>query len=131
MRGISKKQLLMGEVAWAEYQRLRKLNKAHKHNSQNARKVVEWRRRAKLRLIAYKGGKCESCGYDKPFLSCYDFHHKDPSQKDFTISGKSRSFERLKEEADKCSLLCKNCHYELHDVLYGKQSEKTIEDLRV
>ena len=76
--------------------------------------VMNWRNRTKLRLIEYKGGKCNECGYNKKIPSCYDFHHKDPEQKDFGISGKSWSFERLKREVDKCNLLCKNCHSELH-----------------
>lgn len=43
-------------------------------------KVVNWRQRAKQKLVAYKGGRCETCGYNK----CIDnltFHHLDPSKK--------------------------------------------------
>ena len=76
--------------------------------------VMNWRNRTKQKLIAYKGGRCQRCGYDKPVMGAYDFHHKDPSKKSFAISGRSLSFERLKEEADKCLLLCKNCHAEVH-----------------
>lgn len=65
--------------------------------------------------VAYKGGKCESCGYDKCYASM-DFHHRDPDQKDFSISSTSKTkwSEKLKLELDKCSLLCSNCHRELH-----------------
>lgn len=76
--------------------------------------VIGWRRRAKQRLVEYKGGKCEVCGYNKSIYSL-TFHHKDPTQKDFSLSGKSWSFERLQTEVDKCRLLCNNCHGEVHE----------------
>ena len=79
--------------------------------------VMNWRNRTKLKLIEYKGGGCSRCGYNKPIPSVYDFHHKNPKEKDFTISGKSWSYERLQIEADKCDLYCKNCHAEIHDGL--------------
>jgi hypothetical protein len=123
----SRKRREIGEEKWAEHQRQRKNNKADAYKSRNALKVVEWRRRTKLKLIAYKGGKCENCPYDKPCASCYDFHHRDPKKKDFQIGGKTISFERLKAEADKCMLLCRNCHAELHDNEYAMQRQQTIE----
>lgn len=75
--------------------------------------VVSWRRRTKQKLVEYKGGKCSECDYDK-CIEALQFHHLDPMEKDFTIGGKSWSFEKLKAEADKCILLCANCHIELH-----------------
>jgi len=88
--------------------------KVKKFNSSDS--VVNWRIRKKIELVAYKGSKCESCGYNKSY-SVLQFHHKDPKEKDFTIGGSSYSFERLKKEADKCMLLCSNCHIELHELL--------------
>ena len=76
--------------------------------------VIEWRRRTKIKLINYMGGKCQTCGYDKS-INALHFHHKNPNEKKFQISGKSISFDKLKKEADKCILLCSNCHHELHD----------------
>jgi len=77
--------------------------------------VIEWRRRKKLILIEYKGGKCERCGYDK-YIGALDFHHKIPSEKDFSISNRNiRSIEKYKKEVDKCILLCANCHREIHE----------------
>lgn len=89
--------------------------------------VINWRVRTKLKLIEYKGGRCECCGYNKPIPGCYDFHHKDPSQKSFSISGKSWSFERLKQEVDKCTLLCRLCHSELHWNLQQEKRKKRQE----
>ena len=80
----------------------------------NSESVILWRKRTKKKLIEYKGGKCELCGYNK-CDSALQFHHKAPTEKDFSISGKSLSFDRLKEEVDKCMLVCSNCHAEIHE----------------
>jgi hypothetical protein len=71
--------------------------------------------RQKQQFVDYKGGKCEKCGYDK-FTGALDFHHTDPSKKDFIISKKkSVSFnDCMRAELDKCVLLCANCHRERH-----------------
>jgi len=122
----SKRRLDMGEEKWAEYQRDRKNNKALRWKYSNADCVVNWRRRTKLKLIAYKGGKCSTCGYDKDCPTAYDFHHLDPAKKEFRIGGKTLKFETLKKEVDKCILLCKNCHAEIHDKGYKKQREETV-----
>jgi predicted HNH restriction endonuclease len=74
-------------------------------------------RRKKIRqmLVEYKGGECELCGYNG-CIDVLDLHHKDPSTKEFGISssGLTRSWEKNKAEADKCVLLCANCHREIH-----------------
>jgi 5-methylcytosine-specific restriction endonuclease McrA len=68
----------------------------------------------KRKCVEYKGGKCFVCGYNK-FQGSLDFHHVNPKEKDFGIARvASNSFESLKGELDKCILLCKNCHYEVH-----------------
>lgn len=76
--------------------------------------VVDWRKRTKVKLVEYKGGCCCRCGYNKS-MNVLQFHHLDPAKKDFTIGGKSWSYERLKEEVDKCILVCANCHIEIHE----------------
>lgn len=75
------------------------------------------RLRRKTELVAYKGGKCIKCGYNK-CLRALSFHHMDDTTKEFTISQLSVSMERMKKEADKCVLLCSNCHMELEDGLW-------------
>lgn len=81
-----------------------------------SKSVVDWRKRVKIKLVEYKGGECKYCGYNKS-IKALEFHHLDPNEKDFTISGKSWSFKRLKKEADKCILVCNRCHVEIHDGL--------------
>ena len=65
-------------------------------------------------LVEYKGGKCERCGYSK-CLRALQFHHIDPHTKEFEVSRARQSLDELKKEADKCMLLCANCHAEIHD----------------
>lgn len=68
----------------------------------------------KDQLNAYKQkASCAKCGCDKFYL--LEFHHKDPSKKEFTISDSTRAkFETIKPELDKCIVLCANCHREFH-----------------
>mgnify|MGYP002345817199 FL=1 len=69
----------------------------------------------KALAVAYKGGKCTKCGYSK-CLGALEFHHLDPSQKDFEIGGlKLHAWsDVVKRELDKCILVCSNCHKEIH-----------------
>jgi len=92
----------------------------------NYNSVYNYRRRLKEKLVQYKGGKCEICGYDK-CISALDFHHLNPSEKDFNLaSSKVLSFEKCKLEVDKCILVCANCHREIHDKEYQKIEEKKL-----
>ena len=82
----------------------------------------------KLKCLEYKGNKCIKCGYNKCPASL-DFHHRDPNEKDFSISKiRITSWEnnkiKLTNELDKCDLLCKNCHAELH---YSQEAFSEIE----
>lgn len=78
--------------------------------------TIERQRRIKRSLLDYKGGKCEKCGYKK-CDAALEFHHKDPTKKDFHISKyKNKEFNKtIKKELDKCMLLCANCHREAHN----------------
>jgi len=74
-----------------------------------------WAADIKHRLVEYKGGKCCLCGYSK-CLGSLQFHHVDPKKKDPEWNVKrNRCFERMKEEIDKCVLVCANCHAEIHN----------------
>jgi hypothetical protein len=70
----------------------------------------------KLWALEYKGNKCEKCGYNKD-ISALEFHHLDPSQKDFNISSRNLSsdWNVIKTEVDKCIVVCANCHREIHN----------------
>ncbi len=79
------------------------------------RAVSERRRKLKRMLVEYKGGACVRCGYRK-YFGALDLHHTDDANKSFGLSrgGITRSWEKMKMEADKCILLCANCHREAH-----------------
>lgn len=73
-----------------------------------------FRRETKVRAIEYKGGKCARCGGVFP-PAVYDFHHLDKAQKDDNPGAlMGRKWEKVKEELDKCILLCSNCHRLTH-----------------
>lgn len=73
------------------------------------------RDKVKVLAVAYKGGKCQCCGYNT-FIGALEFHHINSDEKDFGISSKgyTRSWETVKKELDKCVLVCSNCHKEIH-----------------
>lgn len=59
--------------------------------------------------------KCQKCGDSRFYV--LDFHHKDPTQKDFTISrmtSNNNHMDVIEAEIDKCVVLCANCHREFH-----------------
>jgi len=71
------------------------------------------RRRAKIRrwLYEYKDTQCECvrCGEDRP--PCLDFHHPGAKESDIAtmvVDGYSR--QSIREEIDRCIVLCANCH---------------------
>ena len=82
----------------------------------------------KLKMIEYKGGKCERCHYDK-CQDALDFHHNNPKEKDINYWQKVKwqDLETIFKELDKCTLLCKNCHAEVHWEIHrkGKRNEKS------
>ena len=93
--------------------------------------VSEARRKMKQRAVAYKGGKCERCGYDKSYAAL-EFHHRDPAQKDFSLASKHyRRWERVVVELDKCMLLCSNCHAEEHASLRQKRLSEQARQARL
>lgn len=69
----------------------------------------------KQKCVEYKGGKCIVCKYDK-YIGALEFHHIDPTIKEFTLAKrKCHPFDDLiRQELDKCVLLCANCHREVH-----------------
>ncbi len=81
----------------------------------SSNKSVRYRNRQKQRAVEYLGGKCTKCGYNKS-LAALEFHHIDPSKKDWMPSRlMSYKWEVIKLEIDKCELICSNCHRELHE----------------
>lgn len=73
----------------------------------------------KIKALQYKKTKCCSCcGYSK-HNDALDFHHIDPSSKEFEFrevrfSPNNDIPESVKYELDKCIVLCSNCHAKEH-----------------
>ena len=98
------------------YERLRNVIKSKTITPKSSYENVKaHRRRVKELLVEYKGGECQICHYNK-CIAALDFHHLDPTQKDFAISNSNiyRNIDVLKAEVNKCILVCANCHRELH-----------------
>lgn len=58
---------------------------------------------------------CERCGEKHP--ACLDFHHRDPSEKQFSLNTAKRrgyTLAMVREEIAKCEVLCANCHRKEH-----------------
>ena len=97
---------LKNKDKYLEYQRnYRKQNRALVSKKLRLKREDRW-----AYAIQLLGGCCSKCKqvFDPV---CYDLHHVDPSQKEFTIGenmlvGK----DRFEAEVNKCILLCANCH---------------------
>lgn len=59
---------------------------------------------------------CQRCGY-KVCAAALDFHHKNPKIKKTSLNQAhwSPTSKKVRIELKKCILLCKNCHYEIHN----------------
>lgn len=92
---------------WYQRHRKRLLEK----NKQHDEELRQWLRRYKSKLC------CIACGENHP--ACLQFHHRNRSEKSFTISHaiggrRNLSFRTLENEISKCDILCGNCHAKLH-----------------
>jgi hypothetical protein len=87
-------------------------------------KNPEWAKAMKERVSATRrknvailkeeaGNCCSKCGYSK-CLAALEFHHPDPSVKESKVIGTTASLAKQRAEAQKCVLLCANCHREAH-----------------
>jgi transcription elongation factor Elf1 len=92
------------------------------------RAVAKRRRKVKEMAVAYKGGKCIICGYNK-YRGALDLHHLNAKTKSFGFGAKgyTRSWNAIKQEADKCVLVCANCHREVEAGITQLPAEMLVE----
>jgi len=84
----------------------------------------------KREAIRLKGGKCADCGWNGN-IAAFQFHHRTPSEKKFTISSNPKvSWEKYWEEIEKCDLLCANCHMIRHSDNADPQFLKDVENYK-
>lgn len=102
---------LINEIA----RRWRKYLVGQPVNARKQVKVANWFD-AMSWVNAYKAFYgCQHCG--ERDASCLDFHHRDASDKEMSVSaivvsGKGRAYAEL--EARKCDVVCANCHRKSH-----------------
>jgi 5-methylcytosine-specific restriction endonuclease McrA len=90
-----------------EYETSRKESKSiyYKEYSKDRLETRKQQLRDKRDAIRHShGDKCAFCGYNRN-IAALEFHHLEPKEK-YAIN--------TYEEANKCILLCANCHREYH-----------------
>ena len=89
-----------------------------------SKNTLEKRIKFKQFCVDYKGGSCIKCGYNKD-ITALEFHHKNPKDKEIDPSKMmNKSPEFIKNELDKCELLCSNCHREEHYKINKKKKQE-------
>lgn len=91
--------------------------------------VTKIRKRRKIEIVNYFGGKCSICGYDKN-VNALCFHHTNPELKKHTPTKiineckLEKAVDILNEE--EVILVCLNCHAEIHseDYDFNKLKER-------
>ena len=79
--------------------------------------VTRRHRKVRAQLLERAGSRCAVCGYDRCPLNLH-FHHVDPVVKSFPMTMASgKSLGAYTAEADKCVLVCANCHGEIESGL--------------
>jgi len=105
--------------------------------SSESGRIHTLRHKRKDILLKYRGGECAHCRLsytgDNGYL--FDFHHTNPLEKLFSLetTNLTRAMALLYTEADKCMILCSNCHRTEHYNLHKKKvaqrnTEVTITD---
>ena len=88
-------------------------SREEKNEYQNA-----YKRMRRQKIKDYHGGVCVGCGVSTNL----QFDHTDKRNKSFKISNNvCMAWDKLTAEADKCQLLCKECH-EIKTTIYQDQS---------
>ena len=85
----------------------------------------ETRKERKKTLVEQRGSTCAICNQQYP-PNLFDFHHVYPDTKLFGLSVKSMTdhhWQKVLEEANKCLMVCANCHRIIHEK--EKQNERT------
>ena len=94
----------------------------HKKYVEHRQEQNEQSKKLHEQKITSRKDVCAICGESRPWV--LDFHHVDPSQKDFEISAStSRTEGEIDAEVAKCVCVCSNCHRDFHHQ-YGKNPKQ-------
>lgn len=84
-------------------------NKDRLRDIKNERNRSYRKIKRKYIIEVLKGSKCLHCGTDD--WRVLEFDHREPTTKSFNIADSTKyPFNKIKEEIDKCDILCANCH---------------------
>lgn len=91
------------------------------HYLSNKGKYTDSHRKSRLRakkiIHELKSFGCSRCGYNE-HPNCLDFHHIDKETKEVNLSVKAIADKwgkkRILKEAEKCIVVCANCHRLIH-----------------
>ena len=124
-----KLESLRPEIVKAQKERYRQYSRNHRLTlTKEAKAEIQTynrtaHREKKQQAVEYMGGQCFRCEYSLSNGGCiaaFDFHHRDPKEKDFDLLGPNgnlmfmRRWVKILPELEKCDLLCRNCHATLH-----------------
>ncbi len=84
-----------------------------KNKLERRERVKATRDQLRLRVIELKT-QCCLCPENNP--CCLDFHHHEDNKSDGVarMVSHGRPWKVIKEEIDKCIVVCKNCHAKIH-----------------
>ena len=96
--------------AWYARNKQRTAERRRAQRKQRRLMLVAWYAELKSQLV------CQRCGEDHP--ACIQFHHADARTKECTVAEAIRrgfGRDRVLREIAKCTVLCANCHFKLHE----------------
>lgn len=114
-----------------ERERRRNLTPEDKDKRQLTRDRLKKQRREWFAMVKHNAG-CKMCGTRD--FRCLDFHHRDSGTKSFCIgSNVCTKYEKIRDEMDKCDVLCSNCHRiltyeEYHSESHSNKSENPFSE---
>ncbi len=124
----------LGEETWEYLEKKRAWDRnyyqRHKIERQAANSVRRARLYEYLQQIKSKAS-CAYCGENHP--AALQFHHRDPSQKEFNVgefvTRQLGGMDKLKKEIEKCDVVCANCHLKYHYNHDHRQSRIVVEPI--
>ncbi len=107
----------VGCIKWRHPDEFNKSNCSLGGNSGRCRKCTHNKNNmSRKRALMYLGNKCSSCEKENLPMCCFQFHHRNPEEKEHTPSHYARlkDWALVKKELDKCDLVCNLCHAIIH-----------------
>jgi hypothetical protein len=119
-----------------KYKDLGQYKREWNHRNREARYLYKkkYLKALKEKLILHKGGSCQDCQYkfNGTNHTVFDLHHLEPHEKNIEVSKLigNRAWETVLIEAEKCVLICANCHRLRHSKEEDEKIQK-VEDVGV